>query len=124
MLYKSIAFYIFLWLHVTLRWGFYYFVATVFRAALVKTKGKFVVNEKCLLQLFSSKCPLCDSNLKMKNFSKGALIIVNQQCIQCEYRKKWKSQASLQGPATEDQYLTVDISPQLQQVGLAPSVNP
>ena len=72
-------------------------------------KGRYVVNEKCLLQLFSHKCPSCGSKVKTEKVIYGVLIVVNQQCLQCEYRNQWKSQVNASVPTAEDQP---------QQVGL------
>uniref|UniRef100_A0A4W6DTL2 C2H2-type domain-containing protein n=1 Tax=Lates calcarifer TaxID=8187 RepID=A0A4W6DTL2_LATCA len=74
----------------------------IFRAALLKMKGKFVVNEKRLLQLFSCKCPLCGCKLQMEKVTYGVLIVLNQHCLQCEYRNQWKSQVNAIVPPTED----------------------
>ncbi|KAI3374962.1 hypothetical protein L3Q82_021486, partial [Scortum barcoo] len=83
------------------------------KAALLQMKGKYVVNEKRLLQLFSSKCPLCGSNVKMEKVTYGVLLVLNQQCLQCEYRNQWKSQVN----ASEDQHLTggTEVTPESQQ---------
>lgn len=82
-------------------------------------KGKYVVNEKRLLQLFSCNCPLCDSTVKVEKVTNGVFIILNQQCPQCEYRNQWKSQVNASVPAAEAQHLTggADVT-EIQQVGL------
>ncbi|XP_026168389.1 zinc finger protein 662-like isoform X2 [Mastacembelus armatus] len=67
------------------------------KAALLKMKGKCVVNEKRLLQLFSCKCPSCGSKLKTEKVTDGVLVILSQQCLQCGYRNQWKSQAAPAG---------------------------
>ncbi|XP_049889403.1 zinc finger protein 473 homolog [Epinephelus moara] len=87
------------------------------KAALVQTKGKYVVNEKRLLQLFSHKCPLCGSEVKTEKVTHGVVIILNQQCLQCEYRNQWKSQVSAKVPTAEDQHLTggTEVTPETQQ---------
>ncbi|GAA6223269.1 uncharacterized protein LOC108883222 [Lates japonicus] len=72
------------------------------KAALLQMKGKYVVNENRLLQLFSSKCPLCGSKVKVEKVIYGVLIVLNQQCLQCEYRNQWKSQVNASVPPTED----------------------
>ncbi|KAF3699344.1 Zinc finger protein 813 [Channa argus] len=74
--------------------------------AVQQVEGKVVVNENCLLQLFCRKCPLCGSKLQMEKVTKGVLIVLNQQCLQCEYRNQWKSQINASIPAAEDQQLT------------------
>ncbi|XP_035526525.1 uncharacterized protein LOC118334637 [Morone saxatilis] len=76
------------------------------KATLLQMKGKFVVNESCLLQLFRRKCPSCDCKLQMEKVTYGVLIILNQQCLQCEYRYQWKSQVNASVPTAEDQHLT------------------
>ncbi|XP_022060660.2 uncharacterized protein LOC110958431 isoform X1 [Acanthochromis polyacanthus] len=76
------------------------------KAALLKMTGKFVVNEKRLLQLFSSKCPSCGGELEMNKVTRGLLVIVDQQCLQCSFTYQWKSQADDGAPATEDKHLT------------------
>ncbi|XP_059199760.1 zinc finger protein 28-like [Centropristis striata] len=68
--------------------------------------GKHVVNEKCLLQLFRRKCPSCGCKLQMEKVTYGALIMLNQQCLQCEYRYQWKSQINTSVPTAEDSNLT------------------
>ncbi|XP_040912008.1 zinc finger protein 239-like isoform X2 [Toxotes jaculatrix] len=75
------------------------------KAALLQMKGKYVVNENRLLQLFSSKCPLCGSKVKVEKVIHGVLVILNQQCLQCEYRNQWKSQVNARVPRAEDQHL-------------------
>ncbi|XP_070775705.1 uncharacterized protein [Enoplosus armatus] len=87
---------------------------------LKQMKGKFVVNESCLLQLFHRKCPSCGSKLRMEKVTYGALIILNQQCLQCDYRYQWKSQVNASVPTAEDQHLTggTEVTPETQQVGL------
>ncbi|XP_015228044.1 PREDICTED: uncharacterized protein LOC107083375 isoform X1 [Cyprinodon variegatus] len=57
---------------------------------LHKTK-KYIVSEKQLLQLFSAECPLCQSKVKTEKFVHGALLVLNQQCLQCSYSKQWKN---------------------------------
>uniref|UniRef100_A0A3B4XI85 Transcriptional repressor CTCF-like n=1 Tax=Seriola lalandi dorsalis TaxID=1841481 RepID=A0A3B4XI85_SERLL len=68
------------------------------KAALLQMKGKYVVNEKRLLQLLSTKCPLCGSKVKVQKIIHGILIVLNQQCLQCEYRNQWKSQVNATVP--------------------------
>ncbi|XP_032386563.1 zinc finger protein 569 [Etheostoma spectabile] len=89
------------------------------KAALLHTKGKYVVNEKRLLKLFSHKCPSCGSKVRMEKVTHGVLIILNQQCLQCDYSNQWKSQVNASVPTAEDQQLTevveVDLTPETQQ---------
>lgn len=84
-------------------------------------EGKFVVNESCLLQLFPRKCPSCGCKLQMEKVTCGVLIVLNQQCIQCEYRNQWKSQVNASVPTTEDHHQTGDaeVTPEAQRVGLS-----
>ncbi|XP_035526523.1 myoneurin-like isoform X1 [Morone saxatilis] len=84
------------------------------KAALLQRKGKYVVNEKRLLQLFSCECPSCGCKLKMEKFTYGVLIILNQQCLQCEYRNQWKSQVNASVP---DQHPRggIDVTPETRQ---------
>ncbi|XP_033493767.2 uncharacterized protein LOC117264067 [Epinephelus lanceolatus] len=89
------------------------------KAALLQMKGKYVVNEKRLLQLFSHKCPLCGSKLKMEKVTYGVVIILNQQCLKCKYRHQWKNQLNAKAPTGEEQDLMevveVDLTPEGQQ---------
>ncbi|XP_062261115.1 zinc finger protein 568-like isoform X2 [Platichthys flesus] len=78
------------------------------KAALLQKKGRFVVNEKQLLQLFGSRCPLCDSNVKMEKIIHGGLIIVKRQCLQCKYRHQWKSLIGVDVQGAEGQHLSYD----------------
>ncbi|XP_071347795.1 uncharacterized protein [Trachinotus anak] len=84
------------------------------KAALLKMKGKYVVNEKRLLQLFSCKCPSCGCELQMEKVTHGVVIILNQLCLQCEYRNQWKSQVNASVPTAEDQHLTggAEVTPE------------
>uniref|UniRef100_A0A3Q3R202 C2H2-type domain-containing protein n=1 Tax=Monopterus albus TaxID=43700 RepID=A0A3Q3R202_MONAL len=84
---------------------FIFHVNAFFRAALLKMKGKYIVNEKRLLQLFSCKCPSCGCKLKTEKVTLGLFIILNQQCLQCEYRNQWKSQVNTSIPTAEEQHL-------------------
>ena len=90
---------------------------SLIRAALLQKKGQYVVNEKRLLKLFNCKCPLCGSKVKVEKFTHGILIIMNQQCFDCEYRNQWKSQVNASVPTA---HLTggIDVTPETQQVGL------
>ncbi|XP_026169405.1 serendipity locus protein delta-like [Mastacembelus armatus] len=76
------------------------------KAALLQMKGKYVVNEKHLIKLFSSKCPSCGSKVKMEKVIHGTVLVLNQQCLQCEYRNQWKSQMDANVPSAEDAELT------------------
>ncbi|AWP04096.1 putative zinc finger protein 14-like [Scophthalmus maximus] len=76
------------------------------KVAVLPMKRKYVVNENWLLQLFSSKCPLCGSKVRLEKVTHGILMVVNQQCLQCDYRKQWKSQVSARVPAAEVQHPT------------------
>ncbi|XP_070700989.1 uncharacterized protein [Pempheris klunzingeri] len=91
------------------------------KAALLHKKGRYVVNESRLFQLFSCKCPLCGSNVKVEKFTYGLLIVLNQRCLQCDYRNQWKSQVSASVPAAEDERLPggVDVTPMIQQAASA-----
>ncbi|KAK9539217.1 hypothetical protein VZT92_004336 [Zoarces viviparus] len=88
------------------------------KAALLRMKGKYVVNEKRLLQLFSLKCPSCGSKVKMEKVTFGLLMILSQQCLQCDYRNQWKSQVDAGVPTAEDQHLTQveEVTPESQQM--------
>lgn len=71
------------------------------RITLAQMKGKYVVNEKHLIQLLKTKCPLCGSKVKVEKAVYGTLIVLNQQCQQCEHRNQWKSQVNATVPAPE-----------------------
>ncbi|XP_054452554.1 zinc finger and SCAN domain-containing protein 12-like isoform X2 [Anoplopoma fimbria] len=88
------------------------------KAALLQMKGKYVLKEKRLLQLFRHKCPSCGSKVKMEKVTYGVLIILNQQCLQCDYRNQWKSQVNASVPTAENKHLTevVEVTPQTQQM--------
>ncbi|XP_034558481.1 zinc finger protein 761-like [Notolabrus celidotus] len=90
------------------------------KAARLQMKGKYVVNEKRLLQLFHHNCPSCDCKLKMEKITYGLLIVLNQQCPQCEYTHQWKSQINANIPTDEDPEQTecIDVTPETQQVEL------
>ncbi|XP_032386557.1 myoneurin [Etheostoma spectabile] len=89
------------------------------KASLLQMKGKYVINEKRLLKMFSHKCPSCGSKVRMEKVTRGVLIILNQQCLQCDYSNQWKSQVNASVPTAEDQQLTevveVDLTPETQQ---------
>ncbi|XP_075954714.1 uncharacterized protein LOC142956841 isoform X2 [Anarhichas minor] len=87
------------------------------KAALLQIKGKHVVNESCLFQLFRRTCPSCGCKLQMEKVTCGLLMILNQQCLQCDYRHQWKSQVDASVPTAEDQHLTEveEVTPESQQ---------
>lgn len=93
-----------------------------FRATLLKKKGKYIVNEERLLQLFSSTCPSCGGKLQMEKFTNGVLISLNQQCLQCQFRNKWKNQvnAAVLTAHLTPEHLTggTDVTPETQQVNI------
>ncbi|XP_013886876.1 zinc finger protein 37 [Austrofundulus limnaeus] len=76
------------------------------KEALLKTKGKFPVNEKRLVRLFSRFCPSCGGKLKMHKASRGVLINLHQLCLQCNYTYEWKSLVDDNVPATKDGHET------------------
>ncbi|XP_032386569.1 uncharacterized protein LOC116698638 [Etheostoma spectabile] len=78
------------------------------KAALL-TEGKCIVNESCLFQLLRRKCPSCGCKLQTEKVTYGVLIILNQQCLQCDYRNQWKSQVNASVPTAEDQQLTEEV---------------
>uniref|UniRef100_UPI0037E94EC5 uncharacterized protein n=1 Tax=Semicossyphus pulcher TaxID=241346 RepID=UPI0037E94EC5 len=88
------------------------------KAASLKMKGKYVVNEKRFLQLLNGKCPSCGCKLQMEKGTYGLHTILNQQCLQCEYRHQWKSQVKANVPTDEGQHLTggTEVTPETQQV--------
>lgn len=69
-----------------------------FRAALLQMKGKYVVNEKCLVQLFSCRCPLCGSKVNVEKVIHGVLLVLKKQCLKCDYKNLWKSQVNARIP--------------------------
>ncbi|KAM9844880.1 uncharacterized protein ACBR49_011646 [Aulostomus maculatus] len=76
------------------------------KAERLQMKGKYIVNEKRLLQLFSRKCPSCRGKVKTEKVIYGLLLILNQRCLHCEYRNQWKSQENACVPSAEDGHLT------------------
>ncbi|XP_029308598.1 zinc finger protein 484-like [Cottoperca gobio] len=74
-------------------------------------------DKTALLQLFSSKCPLCGCILQIEKAIHGVLIILNQHCLQCDYRNQWKSQVNARVSTAEDQHLTevVEVTTETQQ---------
>ncbi|XP_017277890.1 zinc finger and SCAN domain-containing protein 10 [Kryptolebias marmoratus] len=71
------------------------------KVSLLKTKGKFPVNEKRLVHLFSRTCPSCGGKLKMHKASRGVVIALHQLCLQCDYTYEWKSLVDSSVPAAE-----------------------
>uniref|UniRef100_UPI0037E87BD2 uncharacterized protein n=1 Tax=Semicossyphus pulcher TaxID=241346 RepID=UPI0037E87BD2 len=80
------------------------------KAERLQIKGKYVVNERRLLQLFNRKCPSCGCKLQMQKVTYGLLIILNQQCLQCDYRHQWKSQVDANVPTNEVPTETQQVS--------------
>lgn len=72
----------------------------------------YVVNEKQLLQLFSAKCPLCQSKVKMEKSFHGVLLVMNQHCLQCSYSRQWKnlSEKSISALLDDHQAECLEIS--------------
>lgn len=64
------------------------------------------MNETRLIQLFSSKCPVCGFKVKVEKFVRDMLLVLNKKCLQCDYRKQWKSQVNARVPAAADKHLT------------------
>ncbi|MED6247598.1 hypothetical protein ATANTOWER_009559 [Ataeniobius toweri] len=58
---------------------------------LLQMNKRYAVSERQLLQLFSAKCPLCQSKVKTEKVVRGVLLVLNQQCLQCDYSKQWKN---------------------------------
>ena len=56
----------------------------------------------------------------MEKVTSGVLIVLNQQCLQCEYRNQWKSQVNASVPAADDQTMTggTDVTLLTGKVGL------
>ncbi|KAM8726941.1 uncharacterized protein AB9X84_000815 isoform 1-T1 [Acanthopagrus schlegelii] len=88
------------------------------KAALLQMKGKCVVNENRLLLLFGRKCPSCGSEVKVEKFTYGLLIVLNRQCLQCEYRHQWKSQFHASIPAGEQLTGGTDVTPLIREIEL------
>ncbi|XP_047446585.1 zinc finger protein 252-like [Mugil cephalus] len=68
------------------------------KAALLQMKGKYVVNEKWLIQLFSCRCPLCGSKVNVEKVIYGMLLVLKKQCLKCDYKNLWKSQVNARIP--------------------------
>ncbi|XP_038145258.1 uncharacterized protein LOC119786170 [Cyprinodon tularosa] len=79
---------------------------------LLQRMKMYVVNEKQLLQLFSAKCPLCQSKVKMEKSFHGVLLVLNQQCLQCSYSRQWKnlSEKSISALLDDHQAECLEIS--------------
>ncbi|XP_017277899.1 zinc finger protein 420-like [Kryptolebias marmoratus] len=69
------------------------------KAALLQVTKRYVVNEKQLLRLFSSQCPLCQSRVKAEKVVCGVLFALNVRCPQCDYSKEWKNLSNVNVPA-------------------------
>uniref|UniRef100_UPI0037E7D908 zinc finger protein 658B-like n=1 Tax=Semicossyphus pulcher TaxID=241346 RepID=UPI0037E7D908 len=52
----------------------------------------------------------------MEKFTYGVLIVLNRQCLQCEYRHQWKSQVNASIPTAEGQQLTGGTEVDLETV--------
>ncbi|XP_045907926.1 zinc finger protein 287-like isoform X1 [Micropterus dolomieu] len=85
------------------------------KAALLQMKGKLVVNESCLLQLFRRNCPSCGCKLQTEKVTYGVLIVLNQWCLQCEYRFQWKSQVNASVPRAEHLTGGTEVTPETQE---------
>ncbi|XP_067280190.1 uncharacterized protein [Pseudorasbora parva] len=57
----------------------------------IEKDAKYIVFEKCLLQLFES-CPGCTRHCDVRARRKGTLVAVDQLCPHCHYFRKWQSQ--------------------------------
>ncbi|XP_029956594.1 serendipity locus protein delta-like isoform X4 [Salarias fasciatus] len=90
-------------------------------AVFLQTKGKFVVNEKCLFQLLGRNCPSCQSKLQMEKVTYEAFLILNQRCLKCDYTNQWKNMAGAHIPAAEDGDAVEETSESPQAA--APSFN-
>ncbi|KAL7387040.1 hypothetical protein ABVT39_017405 [Epinephelus coioides] len=76
------------------------------KSALLQIKGKYIVNESCLLQLFRRKCPSCGFKLTMEKVTSGVLIVFTQTCLKCDYKNQWKNLVNYTLPTAVDQHLT------------------
>ncbi|XP_034039411.1 zinc finger protein 112-like isoform X2 [Thalassophryne amazonica] len=76
------------------------------KALLLQVKGRHVVSENCLLQLFPRKCPSCRSELQLEKITNGVVIMLKQQCLQCHYKIQWRSQTKANLPNDEERTLT------------------
>lgn len=88
----------------------------IFRVGLLQVQGNYVVNQKQLLQLFSPKCPSCGSKVKVEKLTFGVLIVLNQHCLQCGYRKQWKSQVNASVPENRLESGGEDVTSQIKEV--------
>lgn len=88
----------------------------IFRVGLLQKQENHIVNQQQLLQLFTPACPSCDSKVKVEKLTFGVLLVINQHCPQCGYRKQWKSQVN--GAVPENQPLSggEDITSQIKEV--------
>ncbi|XP_013886865.1 uncharacterized protein LOC106534693 [Austrofundulus limnaeus] len=71
-------------------------------ADLPQVKKGCVVNEKQLLQLFSSQCPACQSKVHMEKVVCGKALSLNLRCSKCDYIKEWKNLNCKNIPAAGD----------------------
>ncbi|XP_033493772.2 uncharacterized protein LOC117264070 isoform X3 [Epinephelus lanceolatus] len=80
-------------------------------------KGKYIVNESCLLQLFRRKCPSCGFKLLMEKVTSGVLITFTQTCLKCDYKNQWKNLVNYALPTAVDQHLTggTEETPEIKQ---------
>ncbi|XP_035811182.2 serendipity locus protein delta-like isoform X1 [Amphiprion ocellaris] len=87
------------------------------RAELLQVKGKYLVNESCLLKLCAHKCPSCEGKLQIKKATYGTLIALNQRCLKCDFSNQWKSQVNADIPTAEHRNLTGgrEVTPEIQQ---------
>uniref|UniRef100_UPI0037E6F936 uncharacterized protein n=1 Tax=Semicossyphus pulcher TaxID=241346 RepID=UPI0037E6F936 len=67
--------------------------------------------------LFRRKCPSCGFKLLMKKVTYGVLIILNQQCLKCDYKFQWKSEVNATVPTAVEQHLTggTEVPPEIKQ---------
>ncbi|KAM4728145.1 uncharacterized protein FYW61_011277 isoform 2-T3 [Anableps anableps] len=76
------------------------------KVSMLQMSKRYVVNEKQLLQLFSATCPLCQSEVKTEKVICGVLLVLNQQCLQCDYKKHWKNLTKKSITAVSDDHQT------------------
>ncbi|XP_058486000.1 uncharacterized protein LOC131459881 isoform X1 [Solea solea] len=51
----------------------------------------YIVYEDCLMELFQV-CPVCKRNCDVRSRRLGTFLSVEQQCLHCEFSRKWNSQ--------------------------------
>ncbi|XP_067301001.1 uncharacterized protein [Pseudorasbora parva] len=61
------------------------------RCTSIEGDAKYIVFEKCLLQLFES-CPVCTRRCDVRARRKGTFVAIDQLCPHCQYFRKWQSQ--------------------------------